>query len=521
MTKVVPNNALTSYWELWKFFKQLTSEEKQGSVIFPVTNAEGTNELTLNLSEWAHTFPETDESGPKVSPTLSLARHVDFNGWTFRITGKLPDDAPEEPYLLYLAKSGSNLPQLFLSKEAIDSGDFTHVPELNTGTKLLFVKDLNRWTTRSGVNHYREDILLVKNGRAVNSVIAPYSTCTSYPQCTYIDAEDESTGGSTYELKNLKVVREATCQDLTNVLLVNNLNDVAISNVEVITETNSYLTENDKCFRIFNSTNVKITNVRIDNTYSDEFKSGYGFLVNNVWNLQLDGIIATSPVWGVFGNNFINCATLTNCSINRFDIHCYGKNVVAKDCIFQNNNLGSYHAMNRFSSIYGHIRFEGCTFNDFRPVRIDHDYNAFHGFDLFLKDCTMVLTKNSYNCIVEVGLLDGIINPRLELRDKALPNVIVEGELFVRVSEGVSNLKIFNLSADVGYLNGIAYMSLLTFPATKWLDADGNALSDGAKSGLTLYGSNRAITLGQPLSTNLISQNGGVQVVRNISAPAT
>ena len=67
MTKVVPNNALTSYWELWKFFKQLTSEEKQGSVIFPVTNAEGTNELTLNLSEWAHTFPETDESGPKVS----------------------------------------------------------------------------------------------------------------------------------------------------------------------------------------------------------------------------------------------------------------------------------------------------------------------------------------------------------------------------------------------------------------------------------------------------------------------
>lgn len=222
---------------------------------------------------------------------------------------------------------------------------------------------------------------------------------------------------------------------------------------------------------------------------------------------------------GVFGDNHINQAILTNCEINRFDIHCYGKDILMKNCILKNDNTGTSHVINRYSSVYGYVRYENCTFYDFRPIRIDEAYNIFNGFDVYLKDCTLVLTHNSYNCLVDSAVLNDEINPRLEHRKKCLPNIFVEGEngLTIRLSSGVTYVRIVSLSSNVTYPEDVSYMSMLQIAnKINWQDANGIAMSATAKQQLTLYDCQRAVSLAQPLITNINVMANGVNVISNI-----
>lgn len=250
----------------------------------------GSGEIEINIPSMIAEF------GGFAALNLNRCRIVDFNGWKFRITGQYVGSTPSSPpFLLYLAKpTNSNFKDVFLPKENIDSGDFKDIEGLNTGTKLLIINDEDPWTTRQGSSFQREDILLVRNGRAVNSVIAPYDTCTSYPKCKYIADED-----LTYEIKNLIVERSSTCNIIYSLLMMNYMNNVTIDNVEVQTPSNPFISNvGDQIFRIMRCTNITINNVSIDRTYSDENHAGYGFLINNVWNLRLNGIVSTSPIWG-------------------------------------------------------------------------------------------------------------------------------------------------------------------------------------------------------------------------------
>ena len=63
------------------------------------------------------------------------------------------------------------------------------------------------------------------------------------------------------------------------------------------------------------------------------YKSGYAFSLNNVANFRAEKVVAKAP-WGVFGGNNVNNTVLVDCEINRYDIHCYGKNVRADRCKF-------------------------------------------------------------------------------------------------------------------------------------------------------------------------------------------
>ena len=77
----------------------------------------------------------------------------------------------------------------------------------------------------------------------------------------------------------------------------------------------------------------------------------------------------------MFGNNNVNKAMLQNCDINRFDIHCYGKDVSFEKCSF----VDFY---NQFSSVYCELYFRSCTFTSFFPILMEYSYNAYTGFDL-------------------------------------------------------------------------------------------------------------------------------------------
>ena len=72
----------------------------------------------------------------------------------------------------------------------------------------------------------------------------------------------------------------------------------------------------------------------------------------------------------MFGNNNINTALIENSEINRFDIHCYGRDISFKDVVFVN-------LYNQFSSTFGTIRFDRCTFRHFTPVLYEASYNSY------------------------------------------------------------------------------------------------------------------------------------------------
>lgn len=157
------------------------------------------------------------------------------------------------------------------------------------------------------------------------------------------------------------------------------LNDVSIANVNILTLGNPYSLYGDGAITINDCTNINITDVKIDGSYSLEKKYGYGINMNNVWNSLFVRFYGRGA-WGIFGNNNINETYLEDCDINRFDIHCYGKNVTCKGCTFKN-----YY--NQYSGVYGIILYNECFFDNFTPYINGGSYNAHVPVEVILKNC--------------------------------------------------------------------------------------------------------------------------------------
>lgn len=193
-------------------------------------------------------------------------------------------------------------------------------------------------------------------------------------------------------------------------------NNVLIDNITINTPQNTDL-YGDYVIRVYNSTNVTVRDVNINGTYSQTNQFGYGMNMLNDWNTHIIRLNATGK-WGVFGTNNMNKVTLEDCNLNRFDIHCYGKDITIKDCTF--NNM-----YNQFSSIYGTIRYENCYFKEHTPYLNETSYNSFTPFTLVMKNC--VWEVSSYGipeALCVMGGLTGEYNERLELNKRAYPNVI-------------------------------------------------------------------------------------------------
>ncbi len=122
--------------------------------------------------------------------------------------------------------------------------------------------------------------------------------------------------------------------------------------------------------------------------------------------------------WGVFGTYCLQDVILKDCDINRFDIHCYGKNIKAEGCRF----TGMY---NQFSSVYGYIAFDNCVFTDFTPVLIESSFNAYTPFELSFKRCKFNFNKQ-HNYVLTLFGVPQQENERPELKQKSLPNITMK-----------------------------------------------------------------------------------------------
>lgn len=324
-----------------------------------------------------------------------------------------------------------------VSKQSIDNGEFRSIEPLRRGRNLLLIEDENPWVqNRKGYKygHQRKDVLLVENGRAKNATTMPYNNAYSKPKCTYVTLDDKP-----FVFKNITIERDPGCTFLTDVAYIAGADNVQISNVKIHTPV-SNLTD-DRGIMVYNCTNVTLADVTIDGTYSQTDHSGYGFTLNNLWNLKVTGMYGKGN-WGIFGNNNINTALIEDSKINRFDIHCYGRDVYCKNTTFRN-------LYNQFSSLYGTLSYEDCSFVHFVPVLFESSYSAYTHFNLVIKNCAIDVDADRPYLINAGNPAKLAAKPRAELAKASWPNVDIKN-LKVNLPTDMKDWTLFELRGGGG-----------------------------------------------------------------------
>lgn len=371
---------------------------------------------------------------PESPNRIPLTQYNDFKGCVLVVKNTSKKD-----WLFYVANKEQSVQ---VSKKLIDKGDFRSISELSKGKYLLLIEDEKPWVlNRRGhdYGHQRRDILLVKNGIAVNRTVMPYNNVHSSPTCTYIPVIDKP-----FVVKNLTVIRDSSCTFVTSLFFVSGFDNVQFSNVYIYTPDNSLT--GDRAIRVYNSTNVTFTDVYIKGTYSQPDYSGYGFSLGNIWNFKGKRLYGKGN-WGVFGTNNMNTVHIEDSQINRFDIHCYGRDLSYDRVVF-------FDRYNSHSSVFGTIVYNNCTFTNFVPSQFGGSYNAFVAHNVEFNNCVFNLApKKNYLCC-PLGVTNEI-NTRPELTKKCLPNINIKN-MKVNMAEGVKDFCLFSFKR-IGNLEDTFY----------------------------------------------------------------
>ena len=338
--------------------------------------------------------------------SIPLGPHTDFSGLVLYVTNHARHGS--------LFTMPNRQKELTMTKHRVEAGDFRIMPDLASGDKLVVLKDENPWTERIGYGYrvFRQDLIWVHDGKGINKPIAPWNTDSTQLVASYFDVDT-----SKKVFRGLTLHRHEGSTFRTGCLYLNGQFNVLVENIHVTTPKSRMIA--DGVFSVSNSARITFRDVTVDGTYSGYGRwrdYGYAFALNNLWDTKFEQVTADGN-WGVFGTNYLSNTTLTDCDINRFDIHCYGRDVLLKRCTLRQRQT-------QFSSMYGTVIFDSCRFADCIPVRIRSSYNAYTPFDIIMRDCIFELTRRHHS-LVNVMLLDTATNSRPELSRKCWPNLTV------------------------------------------------------------------------------------------------
>lgn len=303
------------------------------------------------------------------------------------------------------------------------------------GQYLVIVEDETPWVKeRRGYSygHIRKDILYVNNGKVEGEVVSTYTSTDSRPyfkKC-YITKNRKT-------IKNLTFIRDSSSIRKTQLFAIENEYNIRVENVRIVTPHSDMYA--DVAMYFGNCYKVDIRDVIIDGTYSNIDAYGYGISLNNVSHINILKLKGNGE-WGLFGNNNVSNVTLKKCDINRFDVHCYGRDIYLRECIFKD-------LYNQFSSIYGELRFKKCTFREAIPILFESSYNAYSKFNIFIDNCTIYASKNKDFLIHGGGIMGEASSDREELRKHEYPFIYING-LKVYLPKELSYYKLYNFSKE-------------------------------------------------------------------------
>lgn len=343
---------------------------------------------------------------PEGAGSIPLTGYTDFSGAIITVNNNFKD--------LFLFALEETQLELSLTKEQFLAKRYKKIDKLKDGTCLLFIEDQTPWVeNRKGYDYgaIRRDVILIDKGQPKNQTIQPYNNEVSKPVFRYCKTTKKQK-----VVKNLVLNRTPSSSCKTFFIKVACQNNIGLYNITINTPATNSM-HGDCAISIQNSTNVVMTDITLNGTYSQKNKYGYGINLNNVWNSCFERIKAHAN-WGVFGNYNVNYSIIKNCDINRFDVHCYGRDIYVENTSFCN-------LYNQFSSVYGVISFKKCEFQNCIPVLIDPSFNAYTPFELIWKDCVFYLNNNR-SFLVTLGGVSAEKNQRPELTRKSLPDITIK-----------------------------------------------------------------------------------------------
>lgn len=396
------------YWILYKMHKK--AKEDGASIVYKGID-------TLNLSIPYNALP------------IPLPHSVDFGGIVFNVINKSKD--------ISLFELTNETKSIEIQKRVIDIGNYKRYKQLKKGEKLVLLKDENPWVKqRRGYQygHMREDIVLLKDGIAENAPVSPYNNKQTFVVSKYCDVDSEEK-----VIKNVKLVRDKGCTSITSLITIINQYNVHVSDIEIYTPANSHLTK-DRAIVVSNSYGITFEDIKIKGTYSKPDKSGYGISMNNVSNILFINLIGSGN-WGIFGCNNVSTVTLSNCDINRFDIHCYGKDIYCENSTFRD-------LYNQFSSMNGSVVFKDCRFINFIPFLFETTYNAYTEFNLVFQNCKIWASKDRDYLVDARGLAGVEIDARPELRFQKYPRISIE-DLTVYINGSISSFSVYRKGKNI------------------------------------------------------------------------
>ena len=340
---------------------------------------------------------------PKTPVDIPLGSYTDFAGCEMTVKN--------DAVLTYLFGMKEASHPVELSKKNIDRGNFTKYKSLSSGLYIVSVEDENPWVAERrgfGEKVIRKDLFLVENGKSKSRPIAQYNNKNSNPKAVYYIATPEKK-----IVKNLKFVRLSESKQMIWLLRVQGINNLEIDNVEIDTPETDII--GDCAITILDSSNLTMNDVRINGTYSSTVRWGYGIMMNNTWNSTFRNMHCDAK-WGVFGTNNTNLVHIYDSDLNRFDVHCYGRDIYCVNTVFRN-------LFNRVTSFYGVLSYEGCRFINFVPMNFDQSYSAYTPFDLVFRNCDIEAdSKRPY--LIWGGSLDRSgFSVRKELKTIVFPNI--------------------------------------------------------------------------------------------------
>lgn len=392
---------------------------------------------------------------PADAEPLPLPKYTDFSNAVITVRNN--------SHKMFLFSRSNPGDSITINKWTMGNGEY---PELDNGLFLLEITDRTPWVDRRIGYSYgatRKDLVVVQNKKALNRTISPYNNAQSDPSALLHKINTDS-----IVFRNLTLIRTADSKYKTFIVSFDAQYNLRLSSIILHTpdDASKYA---DEAISITNSALVTLDSITIDGTYSQTDRYGYGISLDNIYSLHVSNMYARSK-WGIFGTNNINSTFLEHCDINRFDIHCYGRDVLAYGCRFSS-------LYNQFSSIFRSITFQNCIFDDCTPLLIESSYNAYTLFDLYFLGCTFHLTK-SHDCLINLMSLDSTVNTRPELSEKSLPNITLANCTFdldknlrrfylintgkVTCTQPLSHISVISLNDII--LRGKSTLTLLTTP---------------------------------------------------------
>lgn len=403
---------------------------------------------------------------PQNASSLPLPYDTDFNGCRLVVHNKVKHDF----YLFKLTERKPAQP-LTIDCRMINSGDFRNVESVESGLKLLIVKDENPWTKRAeeegGYDIYRRDVILVSNGVALNKPVLAYDGETSQPKGALYDTDEVEKS-----VRHVTFMRseDSTCR--TFLLFVRGQHNVLIKDIEVSTpyvpgNSEDSLYEKDNCFRVMDSAVIRFENVKVQGTYSRTKAWGYAVALDNVYDVSFLRFYAEGN-WGVMGNDNANTLTFTDCRVNRIDLHCYGRDFCCDGCVFTCNALsesgkskyGDRVSFSPLGSMYGVMRFHNCHFLNAGFISLRANYRAYTAFDVEFSKCTFDIPSIFPGFIIVNKPLE-FTGVRREIAERCWPNISLEN-CEVNVPENIQKMDLFRVSTSgtqqpisVGYMSKV------------------------------------------------------------------